>query len=393
MDHSSIRASNIDVKRLNRNRVFRYINRHGRLSKPEVAQALGMSSPTVLFITNELIEKGLLREEGEFESSGGRKAKALSANHDNRFAFGLDITCNHFGVVLTNLSGAVIKHVRMKKRFKNTGQYWKSLSESLEDFKRSTSVPDEKILGVGIALPGIIDLHKKRLTFSHVLKVFDLPCEEISRDFTLPVAFTNDANAAALAELQNRQDYSQAIYLSLSNSVGGAMILRKEPSLGQKREADAWQNENLVMGDNFKGGEIGHMTLIPGGQPCYCGKIGCFDAYCNAKILSQYTDGLLADFFRGLEAGEPIFKTEWERYLDHLAYMINSLRMLFDCKVIVGGYVGGFIESYLEDLRSRLRTLDTFGDDGSYVEACAYRFEASALGAALLHIEAYINTI
>jgi hypothetical protein len=61
--------------------------------------------------------------------------------------------------------------------------------------------------------------------------------------------------------------------------------------------------------------------------------------------------------------------------------------------VIVGGYVGGFIEPYLGDLRRRLGDKDTFGDDGSYVEACNYRLEASALGAALLHIEAYINTI
>ncbi|MDR1656606.1 MAG: ROK family transcriptional regulator [Deltaproteobacteria bacterium] len=393
MDHSSIRASNIDVKRLNRNRVFRYINRHGRLSKPEIAQALGMSSPTVLFITNELIEKGLLREEGEFESSGGRKAKAISPNHDARFAFGLDITCNHLGVVLTNLSGVVIKHIRKKKRFENTGQYWQFLAESLTSFKSDTSVADEKILGVGIALPGIIDMRRRRLTYSHVLNVFDVPCEEISRDIPFPVAFTNDANAAALAELNNRQDYTQAIYLSLSNSVGGAIIFRKDQFLGQKRDDDAWQNDNLLIGDNFKGGEIGHMALIPGGKQCYCGKRGCFDSYGNAKILSQFTDGNLEAFFRRLQEGEPAFKAEWERYLDNLAYMINNLRMLADCKVIVGGYVGGFIESYLEDLKARLRFLDTFGDDGSYVEACTYRFEASALGAALLHIEAYINTI
>jgi predicted NBD/HSP70 family sugar kinase len=393
MDHSSKRASNIDVKRLNRNRVFRYINRHGRLSKPEIAQALGMSSPTVLFITNELIEKGILREEGEFESSGGRKAKALYPNHDSRFAFGLDITLNHFGVVLTNLSGAVIKHVRKKKIFENTEQYWQFLSESLADFISETTVADEKILGVGIALPGIIDMRRKRLAFSHVLNVFDVPCEQISRDIRFPVAFTNDANAAALAELNSRQDYAQAIYLSMSNSVGGAIIFRKEQFLGQKRDDDAWQNNNLVMGDNFKGGEIGHMALYPGGKPCYCGKRGCFDSYCSAKILSQFTDGNLEDFFGRLKQGEPALKAEWELYLDNLAFMINNLRMMMDCKVIVGGYVGGFIESYLEDLRSRLRLLDTFSDDGSYVEACTYRFEASALGAALLHIEAYINTI
>ncbi|MDR3123236.1 MAG: ROK family transcriptional regulator, partial [Treponema sp.] len=387
------RASNIDVKRLNRNRVFRYINRHGRLSKPELAQALGMSSPTVLFITNELIAKGVVREEGVFESTGGRKARAISPIHDARFALGLDITLNHISLALTNLSGEALEHIRMQKRFENTGAYREFLSQSLTIFKQDTGVPDEKLLGLGVSLPGIIDIEQKRLVYSHILNIFDLPCEDFCRDLPFPVAFTNDANAAALAEFHNRQDYDHALYLSLSNSVGGAIMLRRNLPLGEKKDADAWQNENLFMGDHFRGGEIGHMTLIPGGSPCYCGKKGCFDAYCNAKILSRHTDGSLERFFQGLEGGDPALQAEWESYLDHLATHINSLRMLMDCAVLVGGYVGGFIEPYLGDLRRRLQDRDTFGDGGGYVEACAYRLEASALGAALLHIEAYINTV
>jgi predicted NBD/HSP70 family sugar kinase len=386
-------TSNIDVKRLNRNRVFRYINRHERLSKPELAQALGMSSPTVLFITNELIEKGVVREEGVFESTGGRKAKALSPIHDARFALGLDITLNHISIVLTNLSGETLEHVRMQKKFENSEQYRHFLLESLLIFNHNTSVPAEKLLGLGISLPGIINIQQKRLTYSHILNIFDIPCDEFSRDIPFPVAFTNDANAAALAELHNRQDFDHALYLSLSNSVGGALIFRKAPYLGEQRDTGAWQNDNLFMGDNFKSSEVGHMSLIPGGAQCYCGKKGCFDAYCNAKILARHAGGKLERFFEELAAGNPAFQVEWETYLDHLATQINSLRMLLDCKVIVGGYVGGFIEPYLGDLRRRLRELDTFGGDGAYVEACAYRLEASALGAALLHIEAYINTI
>jgi predicted NBD/HSP70 family sugar kinase len=386
-------TSNIDVKRLNRNRVFRYINRHERLSKPELAQALGMSSPTVLFITNELIEKGVVREEGVFESTGGRKAKALSPIHDARFALGLDITLNHIGIVLTNLSGEALEHVRMQKKFENSEQYRHFLRESLLIFNHDAGVPAEKLLGLGISLPGIVNIQQKRLVYSHILNIFDVPCDEFSRGLPFPVAFTNDANAAALAELHNRQDFDHALYLSLSNSVGGALIFRKAPYLGEQRDTGAWQNDNLFMGDNYKSSEIGHMTLIPGGAQCYCGKKGCFDAYCNAKILARRAGGKLERFFEGLEAGNPVFQAEWETYLDHLATQINSLRMLMDCKVIVGGYVGGFIEPWLGHLRRRLRKLDTFGDDGSYVEACSYRLEASALGAALLHIEAYINTI
>jgi predicted NBD/HSP70 family sugar kinase len=386
-------TSNIDVKRLNRNRVFRYLNRHGRLSKPELAQALGMSPPTVHFIINELIEKGFIREEGELESTGGRKAKALIPIHDVRYALGLDITLNHISIVLTDLSGAVVEHTRMQKCFENTDQYRQFLSESLRIFKHDTGISDEKLLGVGISLPGIIDMRQKLLAHSHILNIFDVPCEDFSRGIPFPVAFINDANAAALAELHIRQDYTHALYLSLSNSVGGALIFRQSPYLGEKQDTGTWQNDNLLIGDNFKSGEIGHMTLVPGGKQCYCGKKGCFDAYCSAKILARHTDDRLEVFFEGLQDGNTALKAEWETYLDNLAVQIISLRMFLDCKVIVGGYIGAFIEPYLGDLRHRLREKDTFGDNGSYVEVCTYRFEASALGAALLHIEAYINTI
>jgi predicted NBD/HSP70 family sugar kinase len=387
------RTSNIDVKRLNRNRVFQYINSHDRLSKPELALALGMSAPTILFITNELIEKGVVREEGVFESTGGRKAKALSPIHDARFSLGLDITQNHISMVLTNLSGTVLRHSRIQKRFENTAQYRKDIAESLLAFRNETNISDERLLGVGISLPGIIDMGKKTLAYSHILGVFNVPYEEFSRDIPLPAAFTNDANAAALAELHSRQDDTHALYISLSNSIGGALIFRKAFYLGEKKDTEAWQSNNLFMGEHFREGEIGHMTLVPGGAPCYCGKKGCFDAYCSAKTLARHTDGRLELFFERLKAGDQTLQIEWGIYLDNLATQINSLRMLMDCKVIVGGYVGSFIEPYLEDLRRRLRERDTFGDDGGYVEVCTYRLEASALGAALLHIEAYIKTI
>jgi predicted NBD/HSP70 family sugar kinase len=389
MEHTS----NIDVKRLNRNRVFKYINSHERISKPELVQALGLSTPTILFITNELLEKGVICEVGELESTGGRKAKALSAIYDIRYALGLDITGNHISLVLTDLSGSVLKHLRIPRRFEHTGQYQAELAAHLEAFRNEAAIPDEKLLGLGISLPGIIDTKKKRLTYSHILEIFDIPFEEWSGHLTIPTAFINDAKAAALAELHRCQDNAHALYLSLSNSVGGALIFRKAPYLREEWDTEVWQSNNLFMGDNFKGGEIGHMTLVPNGKPCYCGKKGCFDAYCSAKTLSCHTEGKLDQFFKGLKAGNPVLKAEWETYLDNLAVQINNLRMLMDCKVIVGGYVGSFIEPYLGDLRRRLRERDTFGEDGTYVEACTDRLEASALGAALLHIEAYINTI
>ncbi|MDR2870586.1 MAG: winged helix-turn-helix domain-containing protein, partial [Deferribacteraceae bacterium] len=145
------KVSNIDVKRVNRNQVFRYINHHGRLSRPELAKALHMSSPTILFITNELIEKGIIREEGELDSTGGRKAKALMPIHNARCAIGLDITQSHICMVLTDLSGAVIHHTRIRRQFEHSKQYNDNLAELLLAFMDECHVVKERLLGVGLS--------------------------------------------------------------------------------------------------------------------------------------------------------------------------------------------------------------------------------------------------
>jgi predicted NBD/HSP70 family sugar kinase len=386
------RVSNLDVKKLNRNRVFRYINAHERISRPEVAAALGMSAPTVLLITNELLEKGLIYADGELDSTGGRKAKALSSVYGKCYSVGIDITQNHISLVLTDLSGSVLRHLRVYKPFVYDETYLSGLGRQTAEFLEGMNIQNEKILGVGISVPGIINTRNSRIAYSHALNIFDVPFDAFSHSIPYKCLFVNDANAAAIAEQRHIDDADHAVYLMLSNSVGGTIISRQALMFGGGGEAMPYFN-NLYVGRNFKSGEIGHMTLVPGGRDCYCGKKGCFDAYCNAKILAGLTNGKLELFFEQLGKGEPKFMSIWNEYLDSLAVQVNTLRMLMDCDVIVGGYVGSYMEPYIDDLRKRLADRSTFGEDGSYLRVCRYKIEASSLGAALLHIEDYVSSV
>ena len=239
------------------------------------------------------------------------------------------------------------------------------------------SCPVEKILGVGISLPGILDKEGQTLVYSHALGLRNVPTEEFSRYIPFSCRFINDANAAGLAEVRDLESPRSLVYLSLSNSVGGAILT----------------GGALYGGDHLRAGEFGHNTLVPDGRPCYCGKKGCLDAYCSAKVLSQLTDGNLALFFDGLRSGNAALQTAWNEYLSYLAVAVNNLRMTFDCDVIVGGYVGGFLAEFGEPLREMLVERNTFEPDSSYLKFSRYRLEASALGAALLHIEAFIQNL
>lgn len=383
-----IKANNMEVKRINRNQIFRYVNKYEKVSKPDIASNLKISMPTVLQNVKELMEQGLICEVGAFESTGGRKAKVISPIQSARYAIGIDITQNHISFALTNLSGKVIRHTRMYKPFKNEDSYFEELGQLSKVFLEECDIDKDLFLGYGVSIPGIVSPDNKMIAFSHVLDIRDVPSYRFSKFLDYPCYFINDANAAGLAEVYNSKKQYTAVYLSLSNSVGGTIIQPKN------NYSDCFDvREKLYLGDNWRSGEFGHTTLIPGGDKCYCGKQGCFDVYCSAKKLSQKTDGKLEAFFKALKNGNKEFEKLWEEYLGYLAIEVNSLRMIFDCNIIIGGYVGSFIEPYLERLQEKVSQLNTFSQEENYIQPCCYQVEASALGAAILHIESFISTI
>lgn len=385
---SERRVSNMEIKRINRNRIFRYVNNNERVSKPDISAALGISIPTVLQNINELIEKGLVQEVGEFKSTGGRKAVAIASIKDAYYALGIDITQNHIGLVLTNLSGEVLRHSRIYYPYKHSREYYQEMANIALEFLKKEGISDNEFLGAGISIPGIIDDKKKKIAYSHALNVSDIDYDNFCEFIPYKCVFINDANAASIAEMYHVENRFNAVYLSLSNSVGGAIIEERQLYLGGNIINN--MNDLLYLGDNWRGGEFGHMTLIPGGKQCYCGKKGCFDAYCSAKALTKYTDGKLEEFFKRLEKGDEKLYQIWDKYLSLLAIEVNNLRMVFDCTIIIGGYVGSFIEPYISKLREKAAKLNTFESDGSYIKPCLYPVEASALGAALQQVESYI---
>lgn len=375
------KATNIEVKKNNRNGVFRYICKHKTVSNPDISYGMKISLPTVTQITKELIEKGLVEEKGELESTGGRRAKALSAASGAKLAVGLDITKNHISLVLVNLTGETLKYERIYQPFEPENVYYEKVNDKLEAFLKDNGADRDKILGIGISFPGIINLEKKEITYSHVLGMESIPLALVSRFFSYPCYFQNDANAGAYAEGYAREHRAEEMehffYLSLSNTVGGAVYNKKE----------------LMQGKNFRCGEVGHMTLFVDGEGCYCGKRGCMDAYCRAGLLADMADGKLEQFFEMLEQKDEKAAGLWEKYTDNLAIAVNNIHMLLDCDVVLGGYVGSYAEPYIREIWEKVSERNTFGERENYVKACHYKTGAAASGAALQVIEDFIRQI
>lgn len=367
-------ATNHSVKQNNRFNTLRAILNHGRISQPELAKLLSHSGPTVLQNVKELSAAGLVREDGELVSTGGRKAKAFVPIAQAQYALGIDITKNHIRVIIIDLVNSIQLTQRHSFHFTPTDDYFQSLGQFVNNAINESQIPRDRLSGIGISLPGIIDHVGQKIISSHVLKLWNFSTTNFSRYLNYPCFFINDANAAGLAEMHRHENLEHLIYLSLSNSVGGALL----------------HGDHLFMGEHLRAGEFGHMTLVPDGQECYCGKQGCLDAYCNAQLLSRMTDDKLEIFFQKLPTDETL-QAKWQEYLNYLAVAVNNLHMIFDCNVMVGGYVGCFLEQYAPTFREILAKRNTFEQDCAYFRYCTYQAEAAAVGAALLPLKNFIQ--
>ena len=119
------------IKQVNRNRVFRLIAARRRISKQEIAAELKLSLPTTTQNLNSLKEEGLVQENGTFSSGVGRKARALSIVADFRVAVGLDITPHHISLVLVDLNGSLMDHIREKFEIAATEACYGELAEKV----------------------------------------------------------------------------------------------------------------------------------------------------------------------------------------------------------------------------------------------------------------------
>lgn len=365
-------ANNMDVKRRNRVNTLRCILSSGRVSQMELTQRLALSWPTILQNVKELMELGLVREDGVYASTGGRKARAYAPVRDARVAVGVELAADHVGVVLTDLGGNLLRQATGALRFSPEDIYFKYLGGLLQRFAEANGGAD-RVLGVGLALPGVVDEERGVLRDSRALDIRNVPLSRFTQQIPWGCRCLGADHAAGLAEAYGGE--GDMVYLSLNGTVGGAIL----------RDGGLWR------GDHLRAGAFGHMTLVPGGRRCWCGKEGCVDAYCSAKVLSDRAGGSLSAFFDELRSGDTEKREAWREYLEYLAIAVNNLRVGFDCDVMAGGLVGTYLEEFGELLRALLAERNPFEQDTSYLRYSRRPQEAAAIGAALTQVEAFLQ--
>jgi predicted NBD/HSP70 family sugar kinase len=367
--------NNFQVRNTNKKRIINFLYKNDGASKQDIMNALGLSAPTVSLIMKDLAERGLVKKAGTLESSGGRKPAANSLVYDAKLSVGVAVTNNHLRFVAIDLSENVVCCRRIREPFRSDPVYYRALAGHIEAFIAESGLERNKLLGVGIAVPGIVNAKKNLLEYSPTMGVKYLPLNVMTGYIPYPVMVDNEANLADLTEIWRLDDVEDAIYLSVNKGVGGAVII------GNK----------LFYGLDGRCGEFGHMTIVKGGKTCSCGKKGCLEAYCSTRMLTEpgYED--IDNFFAALKTGDPDCQTKWQRYLDHLATGINNIYTIFNSNVIIGGEISEYLRESADLLRHKLVALSTFETKADYLHFSKFGDYASAIGAALLLVDEFLN--
>lgn len=360
--------------------IYQYIRKKGMVSKQDIVLGLKLSLPTITQNLQYLETLRLIDTSKKIGNTGGRNATAYSYEKCARAAIGLYLTEHHINCVSVDLSGDVIVMVRKKIKFDLSDEaYLKKIGAVVEEVKEKSKIEDKNLLGVGISVPSLVSEDGEVVIYGMTLNFTGATRSQIAKYIPYKNKLFHDSIAAGYAEVWIKKEVQNAFYLNLNNSIGGAVLVDKK----------------IYEGNTQKGGEIGHMTIMPeGGETCYCGKKGCFDTVCRSTNLDQYTDGNLERFFELLDQKDEGAVKLWETYLNYLSFGIYNARILFDSDIIIGGYVGAYIEKYMDELCQRVNERNPFDDRAEeYLIPCEYKVEAAAAGAAIHFIDEFFEEI
>lgn len=279
------------------------------------------------------------------------------------YTIGVDVGGMSIKVGLVDENGKIIVKDRVKTDKRATEDV-KNTAALIKKILSENNLTDKDILGIGIGVPGAVTSETGVIDFLPNLNWKNLKIvDELHKYFDTKIMLSNDANVAALGEVVFgcAKEFNSCVMFTLGTGVGGGVIIDKK----------------LFEGTKSKGTELGHSTLIAGGEPCGCGRRGCIEAYVSATALIRQTkkameerkDSKMWDFVGGdiekvdgrtafecAKAGDAAAIGVRDKYVSYLGDGIMSMLNIFrpEAFIIGGGvsaqgdYLLNLVKNYCE---------------------------------------------
>jgi len=331
-----------EIRQHNLSLVLSHVHRDGALTRAELTQRLHLSRSTVGTLVGDLAQLGLVEE--VVPSGGervGRPSHVVAPHAQGPYAVGVDVDIAHVTVAAIGLGGSISsREVIPTEREVSPAQLVGLIADALPRLHAGVG-SSGRVCGVGVSVPGTVDLQTGRIGVAPNLGWEDVPLGDLLRDVVpedAPVVIGNDADLAVLAEHQrgNARDCDDVVFLIGRIGVGAGIIINGIPVHGRDGHA----------------GEIGHNVLDPGGPLCHCGKRGCIETFLGESALLELagrrpprTDAKVAALFEDARNGDERALGAITAIAEPLGRAIaNLLNTLNPERVVLGGSLGDVLE-------------------------------------------------
>lgn len=314
------------------------------------------------------------------------------------YLVGIDVGGMSIKGGLVTQEGKIVERAVIETKKEYTKEH--SISEDIDKvvklLMKQHNISEDELLGIGIGQPGSIDSNRGVIRYWNNVPMENVPVvEELQKIYNLPIYIDNDANCAALGEYTfgAGKGYKDLLFITLGTGVGSGIII----------------NGKIYGGRAGAGAEAGHMVIVINGEPCNCGRKGCWEAYASATaLIKQTTEAMEKDptslmhevakeegkisgktAFVAAKKGDKSGQAVVDQYIAYIAEGLINLANIFRPEVIL---IGGGISKEKDNLTNPLQKYvndNCFGSKFNpkvIVKTASLENDAGLLGAAALII-------
>jgi predicted NBD/HSP70 family sugar kinase len=354
-----------DLKDMNRQTVYDLISSTGEISRAEISRKTGISSPTVIKIIDHFINLGIVSMGGEGKSRLGRKPQIIKFNPNAAYSLGIEFDSRFISIGIVNLLGEIISI----KRYANKPDIFYMLKKKMVKYIgmviKESGIEKNKILGIGIGIPGSVDPNSKIITLAPSFGVKDSLdvsslIKNMEDELELTVILERDVYAAAKGEFKLRKSNGDRdlLFIFMGSGIGAGIIL----------------DGKLRRGGVHMAGEIGYLT---------------FD------ITQKLDTTNLGWLENTIDKAMLLYKDKMEKVVpsisNHLSLAIAALSISLDIeKVVLGGPRAKLLGAPLYDSVNKKLAFLCLRNTQVSVPVCGY---PAAAGLALIVTESKIDKL
>lgn len=244
----------------------------------DLSEKTGKSLPLIQKLINEMIDDGLIAESGLAPSTGGRRPVMYKLKAKSMFTVSVAMDQFLTKIAVIDTSNNIVLSKEFECPLANADAVLNILHECIENIITESGVDREKIIGVGVGMPGFIDF-RQGANYSFFPDAKKSVARYLNEKLNLPVYLDNDSSLIALAEYRfgSAKNLNNAMVVNIGWGVGLGMIL----------------NGELFRGQNGFAGEFSHIPLFNNNKLCQCGKSGCLETESSLLVIfEKVSEGL-----------------------------------------------------------------------------------------------------